>query len=54
MINIRAKCLYDGVHYEKCPNNDNGLCRTIYPSIEAFMFLFHEFDGKNYIKCLCG
>lgn len=53
-INLRAKCKYDGIYYEKCPNNENGLCRTIYCSIESFMFLFHEFDGKNYIKCLCG
>jgi hypothetical protein len=54
MINLRAKCLYDGVYFEKCPNNENGLCRTIYSTIESFMLLFHDFDGKNYIKCLCG
>ncbi len=54
VINLKAKCLYDGIHSPKCPNNENGLCRTIYLTLEAFMLLFHKFDGKNYIKCLCG
>ena len=54
VVNLRAKCFYDGKHNLKCFNNVNGLCLTIYPDIESFMFLFHEFDGKNYIKCLCG
>ena len=52
--NLRAKCRYDGIHYSQCFNNENGLCKTVYSTIEGFMFLFHKFDGKNYIKCLCG
>ena len=52
--NLRPKCLYDGIHNSKCPNNINGLCMTIYTTLESFMLLFHVFDGKNYIKCLCG
>ena len=54
MNNLRAKCKYDGIHYPKCPNNENGLCRTIYLTIEGFKLLCHPYDGKNYIKCLCG
>lgn len=53
-VNLRAKCLYDGINGKKCPNNENGLCKTIYPDIKSFKFLCHEFDGYNYIKCLCG
>ena len=52
--NFRARCLYDGKHNSKCPNNENGLCRTIYLTLKSFIILFHKFDGKNYIKCLCG
>ena len=52
--NLRAKCLYDGIHHEKCFNNENGLCKTIYLEMDGFFKLYHEFDGKNYIKCLCG
>ena len=48
-VNLRAKCLY----YD-CPNNYLGLCRTIYSSIESFCLLYHPYDGKNFIKCLCG
>lgn len=54
VINLKAKCLYDGIHYEKCSNNQNGLCKTVYLSFKAFKLLYHPFDGKNYIKCLCG
>ena len=54
VVNLRAKCFYDGIHFIKCPNNDNGICRTIYPDLKSFILLFHEFDNKNYIKCLCG
>ena len=51
-MNYSFPCLYNGKDYEKCPNNDNGMCRTIY---KQFPFnLLHEFDGKNFIKCLCG
>ena len=53
-INLKPKCLYDGVHYGLCPNNNNGKCKTIYKTMEGFFLLFHKFDGKNYIKCLCG
>ena len=52
--NLRPKCLYDGIHNDKCPNNEDGRCRTVYLTLRAFMLLYHEFDGKNYIKCLCG
>ena len=52
--NLKAKCLYDGIHFEKCLNNDNSICNTVYFTLESFCSLFHEFDGKNYIKCLCG
>ncbi|MBY8983416.1 MAG: hypothetical protein KGD57_10725 [Candidatus Lokiarchaeota archaeon] len=46
------KCLYNGLIYLKCPNNENSLCQTIY---KEFPFsLLHKFDGKNIIKCLCG
>ena len=47
-------CKYNGKDYELCPNNEDGVCMTIYPTIEAFCFLYHKFDDKNYIKCLCG
>ena len=52
--NLRAKCLYDGIYYEKCPNNENGICKTIYLDLNSFCILFHKFDKRNYIKCLCG
>ena len=52
--NLRAKCLYDGKNNPKCSNNENGLCITVYLTLKGFILLFHEFDGKNYIKCLCG
>jgi hypothetical protein len=48
----RPICLYDGIHYEKCPNNENGLCKTKYQSLPRH--LYHDFDGKNAINCLCG
>ena len=50
--NFRFKCLYDGIHNPKCPNNENGLCKTVYKDWPED--LLHPFDGKNYIKCLCG
>ena len=53
-VNIRPKCLYNGIDNFKCSNNENSLCRTVYLTIESFMLLYHPFDGKNYIKCLCG
>lgn len=49
---VRFYCRYDGNNFEKCPNNENGLCRTKYlyfPNV-----LIHKFDKKNCIKCLCG
>lgn len=49
---MRFKCLYNGIDYPKCLNNDNGLCRTNYN--EYPYYLIHRFDGKNNIKCLCG
>ncbi len=52
MTEYKFFCLYDGVHYPKCFNNDNGLCRTTYLTFPYH--LLHPFDGKNYIKCLCG
>ena len=51
-MNYRFKCLYDGIRYDKCSCNENGLCRTIYKEFPKD--LIHDFDGKNYIKCLCG
>jgi len=45
-------CKYDGLNYQKCFNNYNGICKTIY---SKFPFnLLHSYDGKNIIKCLCG
>lgn len=51
-MNYRFPCLYNGIDYKKCPNNENGMCMTIYKSFP--INLLHEFDGKNFIKCLCG
>ena len=52
MIKYRFFCLYNGIDFEKCSNNENGMCKTIY---YQFPFnLIHNFDGKNCIKCLCG
>ena len=45
-------CLYNGVDFEKCPNNNKGMCKTVYTSFP--INLLHKFDGKNVIKCLCG
>ena len=53
-VNLKPKCFYNGIENEQCPNNKNNICRTVYPTIESFMSLYHPFDGKNYIKCLCG
>lgn len=50
--NYRFKCKYDGINFDACPCNENGLCRTVYQTFP--ISLLHEFDGKNYIKCLCG
>lgn len=47
--NIKAKCFYFD-----CPNNEIGICKTVYFNLKSFCDLFHEFDGKNYVKCLCG
>lgn len=48
----RFYCQYDGKHFNKCPCNDNGICKTKYKSYPYN--LLHNFDGKNTIKCLCG
>lgn len=48
----RFHCRYDGFHYEKCPNNNNGICKTKYKELP--IKLLHSFDNKNIIKCLCG
>jgi len=45
--NYRFKCKY----YD-CPCNEKGLCLTIYITFPCK--LLHKFDGKNYVKCLCG
>lgn len=49
---MRFKCLYNGIDYPKCPNNEKGLCKIIY--LEYPYHLIHKFDGKNNVKCLCG
>ena len=51
-MKYRFFCLYNGEDFEKCPNNDNGMCKTIYYAFPKD--LLHPFDGKNVIKCLCG
>ncbi|MFW6173325.1 MAG: hypothetical protein ACOC5T_06225 [Elusimicrobiota bacterium] len=48
----RAICLYNGDKADKCPNNKNSLCVVRYK--ERPRELYHKFDGKNAIKCLCG
>lgn len=48
----RPICLYNGIVEEKCPNNRNSLCSSKYKELPKH--LYHEFDGKNAIKCLCG
>lgn len=48
----RVICLYDGHTADKCPNNENHLCKTKYVALPNG--LFHKWDGKNAIKCLCG
>lgn len=49
---IRFYCRYDGKHFEKCSNNENGICKKKYLFFPEI--LLHPFDKKNYIKCLCG
>lgn len=49
---FRPICLYNGYNFEKCNNNENSLCKTKYKELP--IDLFHRFDGKNAIKCLCG
>ncbi len=51
-MNYKFPCRYNGVDFPKCFNNDNGMCKTIYKTFP--INLLHEFDGKNFIKCLCG
>lgn len=46
----RFYCRYDGFHYEKCLNNENGICKTKYKDFP--LILIHKFDNKNIIKCL--
>jgi len=48
---IRPVCLYDGVHYLKCSNNDNGLCITELETVPKH--LCHYPDANNW-KCPCG
>lgn len=48
----RAICLYNGFVNDKCPNNRNSLCATKY--IIKPETLYHLWEGKNAIKCLCG
>lgn len=51
-MEYRFPCLYNGIHFPKCLNNENGMCKTIYTDFPYN--LLHEFDDKNHIKCLCG
>ena len=48
----RAVCLYNGVVDKECPNNHNSLCSTKY--IIRPESMYHPWDGRNAIKCLCG
>lgn len=48
----RSVCLYNGVVYPKCQNNENSLCMTRY--FKRPRHLYHKWDGKNAVKCLCG
>ncbi len=48
----RAMCLYNGVIAPECPNNESNLCNTNYT--EKPRHLYHRWDSKNAIKCLCG
>lgn len=49
---MKFLCLYNGVDFPKCFNNENDKCKTDYLSYPYN--LIHRFDGKNNIKCLCG
>lgn len=48
----RAICLYNGIVAPKCPNNIDSLCSTEFEIRPRE--LYHEWDGKNAWKCLCG
>jgi len=52
MVYYRAICLYNGVIDEKCPNNVESLCSTLLT--ERPTHHYHEWDGRNAWKCLCG
>ena len=45
-------CLYNGIVAPKCLNNKDSLCITKYSTRPRH--LYHRWDGKNAIKCLCG
>ena len=36
----------------ECPANENGVCITVMKSIDQITF--HEYDGDNCIKQVCG
>ena len=48
----RVICLYNGYVDDKCTNNENSLCSAKY--VDFPEGLFHHWDGRNCIKCLCG
>ena len=37
-----------------CPNNENGICRTVILFLEDLKRIFHEFDGDNIVQQWCG
>jgi hypothetical protein len=48
----RPICLYNGLVADKCPNNLGCTCSQTYPDYPRH--LYHDWDGKNVLKCLCG
>ncbi len=48
----RPICLYNGIVADKCPNNEDSLCKT--KLLDYPRELYHEWDGKNAWKCNCG
>jgi len=47
-----AICRYDGRMFQRCPNNEKGLCKSATPCVPKH--LCHEPDAKNNWKCPCG
>lgn len=48
----QAICLYNGIIDIKCPNNQDSLCKTKLE--ERPRKFYHDWDGRNVWKCLCG